>query len=237
MPVWRGSNDVTPGKRKWKLGDRASTIVEYSGPVTDLLTGAPDRGDEISGIAGRVVDVEVEELDAGAGKMLVTCEQIQAEATYDTPLGDPQYEIDFQEVRRPIELHPDCGVLTDAALAAKKTWENWEDLTEDDYTDDPSATSPWTLATYLGKKKAGINDYVVYAPIVRRVLLYNAKPDDVGANSGRRQNPPTGAFAESGDWDWLCGADRFLWKGARGERTTEWMGADFWDENIYPAGA
>lgn len=236
MPVWRGSEAVTPGKRKWKLGDRLSTIIEYAGPVADLLTEAPDRGDEVSDISGRVVDVEVEEGEGGTGKMLVTCEQIQAEATYDTPLGDPQYEIDFQEVRRPIELHPDCGVLTDTALAAKKTWENWEELTEDHYTEDLASATPWDLATYLAKKKAGQNDYVVYAPIVRRILLYNAKPDDIGVNSGRRQNPPTGSFAEVAEWAWLQGPDRFLWKGARGERTTEWMGADLWDEDVYPAG-
>lgn len=235
------------GTRKLKIVPKPTATYEYGGTRAALMAGRPRLGADFETIEGThfyVTEVDIDDVGNGdAAKMIVTTEAAYAaeSGTYE-PIGEAQYGVKFQELRRKIEAHPCCGTLTTSALAAGKTWETWQALTDSDYIPAVSGDipyfydmGPWALSTYKDMKKKGTDEYVVYLPIVTRVLSYKGRVSGIGQQSGRRQNPPSGSFDFISSYKWLAGPDEIQQRGNKYERQSSWMGAEVVNTDLYPA--
>ncbi len=238
---WVGQNTITLGKPKWRFQvDKATVTLPFTGAVQDLMSQRPLVSSQIEGYADYgllVTSVEIDEEDGGTGTMIVTLETTGVDPVTTAPLGEPSFEIDFGELTRPIEMHPRCGVLKADRPSAdsngsKRTWEDWANLTSADYDD--SGENKWKLSDYQSLKAAGVDNYNVGSPVLRRTLRYFVPPPDIGADCYVQQDPPNGCpFAGVDSWNWLVGPDRCTREGRLYIRVTEWIGAQTISALIY----
>jgi hypothetical protein len=244
MARWRGSKELKPGKADWDFSSsKTSVTTSYTGSYSNCLAHRPALAAEILAFPDLyVTSAKVVELDAGAGRIDLVLEAAVDSSTFSTePLGEPTYENEWAEVQKPLETHPECGFLTanrdkykdgvQSEDGKQRTWEDWQSLTDNDYDSSPG----WSLEQYKSLKERGVDSYVVFQPIVRRTTIHLARPVDLGAASGKRQTPPGAAnFSRISDFEWLGGADRCTKSKRTYTRTTEWQGAELWDELVYP---
>lgn len=257
-PRWRGSRDIEQGKiHVEETAGKKIVTMELTGTYERCLARKPKIGATMSGQSSdlKVTSSKVTELDGGAGRIDVTLEAALDESSNSTePLGEPQYEIEWVRLEKPIETNPHCGRLYDGRAKYKdgivnetegkqRTWEDWESLVYEapdgyasgDYIEDSPASPTWSLEEYKSLKESGQDSYVVYHPVVRRTSSHLAKPPDVGTYAGKRQEPPGAAgFARTSDFEWLGGPDRCVKSRRTYTRTTEWHGADAWSDLTYP---
>jgi len=250
-PRWRGSKDLTQGKVHYEaIVGKSIVTTSFEGPYAVCVSRQPKPGSSIAGIAAghKITRVNVIELDGDAGRIEVTLEKpLSEEELDDEPIGEPTFEIEWIELQRPIEMHPNCGTLKagrykwnggvkqgDADNTTKgdlHTWDDWAELDADDYQAG-GADSSWSLAQYKSLKAKGVDSYVLAQPILRRTLIYLKPPEGIGAATGKRTTPPKD-FTPGG-WQWLGGPDRCVKQGRTFTRSTEWRGAEVWSPLIYP---
>jgi len=232
-----GGDSVTAAQcqRKLSITTTPTASYEISGNRATLLSGKPDIGavfETVLGVDFRVTKIDLDDLDGGQAKMTIYTEATLI-ATYTDPIGDPVCTVEFQELRKKIETHPCMGQLTNDARLAGKSFEQWQDLTLDDWIDATSipafwsSIGAWAVDDYQTMKEKGEEDYVMYPPVLTRTLSYTAPPTDIGIRCGTQQTPPAGSFPFSDLYDWLAGPDSLTRKGAKFERKTTWIGADF----------
>lgn len=235
--IWRGPRRLEQGATRWSFGEKITAEVSYNGPYDLCLQERPARGATVAGFTnlGMVVDTaEVDELDGGAGVLRLTLISPQAdESNYSTAaIGEPQYELDFEEVTKKIESHPKCGNLT-GSNGETITWDEWDKLLVDTDFYTP-VVGGWSVNEYLQLKNAGVDEYPVAAPVVRRTTYHMARPADVGLDCFTRQDPPSAGFEAIDDYEWIKGTDRCTKQGRVYARVTEWKGADTWSTILYP---
>jgi len=239
--------------QEWGQTLKITAVKE--GDFSTLLGAMPARGDVVgtfSGVAVNCTTTKLEQLDGTGGKLTVEAESVLLQATYSAALGEPQYEIEFEELTKKIEQHPCCGTLKPGG----RNWDEWQDFTDADYvkrgdtahggaalpsgiwaTIDTGSGPAWSLDDYLAIKNLGVEDSVYYYPVVIRTLQYLAKPTDIGNNSGLRSTPPVGSFADISSYSWLQGADSCTKRGNLYERITKWTGTDLVVAIVYPPGS
>lgn len=237
-----GADTATGWKRDLSFAQKVNGTYKQEGERSALLGLIPSRGHSMETVLGVelfVTSAKLVDLDGGAAQLSVECEAFSSESSTSTaPLGVPQYETEWTELRKKLETHPCCGVINPESLL---TWENWVEMkTPADYVlrtdtthggpnDIPSAYSSigaWNLDNYRELKANGVEEYPIYYPIVTRTLSYLARPSGVGSASGKIQNPPFGSFDYISDYKWLAGPDRCVRKGDKYERTQRWVGCD-----------
>lgn len=256
-PRWRGSRDIEQGKIDVEeTAGKKVVTMELNGPYERCLARRPKVGQSMAGQGSdlKVITVKVTELDGGAGRINVTLEATTDESTNSTePIGEPQYEIQWTRMEKPIELHPRCGRLYEGRAKYKdgqinetegkqRTWDDWESLSDvapegygnGDYVEESDDSDTWSLDDYKSLRERGQESYQVSYPVVRRTSSHLAKPGDVGAMIGRISEPPTAAnFTRVNDFEWLMTGDSCT-KGRRSyTRTSEWTGAKKWSRLTY----
>ena len=120
------------------------------------------------------------------------------------------------------------------------SFENWQEIDATNWTTATSiptfwaSIGAWSLEKYLDFKYDGVEEFVMYLPVVTRTLTYLGRPDGLGANCGTQQTPPSPSYDYISRYQWLLGADACVQKGDKYERKTSWMGAERVDPNLYP---
>jgi len=257
MSVWRGTKELTFGKAHVETtASKLIVTTEVNGPYVKCLAKQPAIGQAITGFAAalRVTASKVTELDGGAGRIDITLEAaLDDSGQSPDAIGEPTYEIEYGELEKPLETHRLCGKLkpnrprykdgeNNPAEGKQRTWEDWQSLDDNDYDGTGHPLKPagntetlWTREQYKSLKEKGQDSYVVAAPIIRRTTIHLRKPDDIGAATGKRQNPPAAAnFANVTGFDWLAGPDRCTKSKRTFTRSSEWIGAEEWSELTYP---
>lgn len=243
-----GSGGIIAANCARKLKITLNPTAEYtiSGNRADLLAGRPGVGDlfeTIDGVKFTVTSMELDDIEQGnSAKMTIFTECPYASATYGVPelIGGPQYTVKFQELRQRIEAHPACGTFVGTTELPKPTWDDWAKFTNSNWVPKPGAEipdwldmGPWTLPTYQDLKKRGVDEYTLYLPIVICTQVYTRDPGDIGKQSGRRNAPPSDAYAYVSNYQWLCGPDELQQRGDKYERTTTWMACEFVSPKLY----
>jgi hypothetical protein len=243
-----GSNWTNDFKRVLHY-ERTKVTATYTreGSKAALEAALPAIGaaaETIATIALSVTGVELADAEGDTAKLTVSAEAQLDSTTTSTPLGEPVYEVDFVELRKKIEEHPCCGKLQASASThfpdTPPTWEDWPMLMDNNWataTGIPtfwSSIGAWTLEDYLSMKKKGVEEFVMYLPVVTRSLTYLARPTGLGERSGTQSNPPTGSYSYISKYEWLLGEDGAVRRGDKYERKTKWMGAERIEGFLYP---
>ena len=170
--------------------------------------------------------VDIDDIGSGhAAKMTVTCSAANSELTGSlTPLGEAKYDTQFAELRKKIEAHPCMGSIHSTGVAATGIPSFWTSI------------SAWTLANYKTLKAKGVEEFVMYLPVLTRTLEYLGRPSGLGDKSGKRQSPPTLCYDFIADYDWLLGPDECVQRGDKYERKTTWLASNKVEALLYPAG-
>jgi hypothetical protein len=244
--LWRGTQALQQGKSSWDItATKQVCNTSYNGPYAQCIALKPALQATIAEFPGaNVTQVKVVELDGGAGRIDITLEsQLDPSQFGSDPLGPPVFELAFQEVQKPLEVHPCCGILKPARpinpyVNKIVTWEDWWALTDADYDSTGTGSGiwasvpKWSLATYKAKKEKGEDSYVVYAPIIKRTTIHLYPPGDVGDASGKIQSPPSNPFGVD-EWQYLAGPDQVTQQKRTFTRVSEWHGAEYVDSEIY----
>ena len=224
---------------------KATATYTRSGESAALAASVPSVGTDFETIGAvhfYVSSVEIEDLETGvASKLTVVAEGRYPEETGAiTAIGPALYDVEFQELRKKLEDHPCCGKLKPAANNELPSFENWQEIDASNWI--PATSIPtfwasigaWSLETYLDFKYDGVEEFVMYLPVVTRTLTYLGRPEGLGANCGTQQAPPGAAYDYISRYRWLLGPDACVQKGDKYDRKTSWMGADMVHPKIYP---
>lgn len=237
MPRTRGKFSVKQLPHRIRsTSDGRSYIIPFVGPYAQLLTMEPAIDALMPGFGNlyRVSEVVIERGKSLEGTMDVTITLPRRDNDNtgdDSEIGDPVYELDWSEERRPIEEHKKCGQLkadrpyykypsraahntnnkgvskadSDSAEDgpfAQRTWDDWASLDDQDY----EKTGQWTLANYKGLKEKGYNDYPVSFPVAR-VTIYSRYRKSPNGSVWQISTPP-GACGAPGGWTYVKTASR-----------------------------
>lgn len=251
-PVWRGPKTLQPGKVNWDFqATKVVAATEFNGPYETCLAQRPVIGQSINGIGYgvKVISCKIDESDGGAGIIKLVLEAEQSNSEYSTePIGEPIYEVEAVELQKPLEQHPQVGILSpvrqkfnedgfpDPDKGKQRTWDNWPELTDADSAPpgvafDYFATGSVTLAKYKELREKGVESWATGYPVARRTSYYIGQPQTFRIYV--RQTPPIACGAPTG-YQYLRTADRVAREGRRCTRVEEWTGAEEWDSLLYP---
>ena len=134
---WIGPKELQQRRARWKFTiEKITCTVAFDGPYDTMVANVPPIGNTLKGITVGgsylpIVDVDINEKEGPAGEMTVTLEIQRTTRQDDTfQVGDPTYELEFAELLKKIETHPNCGPLKPGTT---KTWDDWATLSNDDY--------------------------------------------------------------------------------------------------------
>jgi hypothetical protein len=241
-PVWVGSSAIQETADSPQISNTKDGIVFtkiFTGPYASLLSSMPSRLSSVTGVpTSYTVDTVLIKNGPGAvGTMTITC---CLAPSISTGSGDSTEEVEWVEVQRPLKSHKmfqhdgDKELeLTD--LAAIQIWQNQTDpvkLAAFQYDDASGTTQTLTAnAIYYGKKwLRGQESYNEYAPVCRSTISSPSSPTSGGC--GIITTAP-GIAHPPADYQWLKNADRVLKRNRTWERVQEWLGAWWWDPDIY----
>jgi len=234
-----------------------SIIIPYVGPYDQLKALEPPLDSTVTGFPAdyKVSEVSLDEGRSVEGKMTVTITKPHSEPDSNdpNPLGDPIYESDYLEERRPTEDNKRCGRLkpdrpyyefpdrktstanpkknaSEAAADAEKTykqrtWDHWQSLDADDY--DASGSGTWSLAQYKSLKERGRNDYPVAFPVCTATTYHRGRPGS-GQGINQEGNPPGECDPPSG-YFYVKSGDRKTKQARIWTRVQTWRGYDSTD--------
>lgn len=247
--VWRGPKTLEQQKLKWSFeSEQQSVVVPFAGPYSVCVAKRPKVGGTLAGFTSTnmtITKVEIEEGDGETATMSVYLGATKApdSDTSFAAIGEPIYELDFQELTKPLEQHPKCGILnpdrTEKEKLGKKraTWDDWADLEQDvDYI----GVGPvqWDLATYQAKRQKGIENFQIVFPIVRRTLTFYRQPSGIGDGCFHQEYPPGEAEwpTEIGGHEvkYIKSTEKLRKQGRVRTLETEWIGAWDFDSDLYP---
>lgn len=255
-PTWKGSTAVheqAGSPVRTEDSGVVQVVRTYRGPYAAVLAFRPAIGatmDDLSDNDMKVVNSELQPDGAG----------LQGPATLvvtlSKALDEVIEEIDFGTLEKPVESHPYYSLITPSIWSAFMKWESEPNpvlkgalkytytVTYPDY--DPATGAalgePYNqeyvaqltgiIAELAAKKLRGTTSYVVAAPTLRRTTFSNSKPTPSGIGKRAPAAPFTNAPA---GYVWLKMVDRVTYRSNanRWERVEEWVGADFWDVDLY----
>jgi len=248
----------------WSLEEKVTAVIKYAGTYADCLaavlveTPTYKRGQIVTIDGVTLMTLEKITLKKSPGNRgtisLVYSKQLPTDTLLDGE-EPPRFECEWVEISRPIEQHPRYTLNknldgTDANLYAvihpsgfafirayfaadaeeqKAMWDPTADTgTIEEFGDHTG------MKELITKKLRGQYDFILYSPVIRAVSAVNGIP--AASNCGLRKAPPAEADAPA-NYQYLQTADRTIPNGTGGRytRTLEFTGADWIDEDIYPA--
>ncbi len=268
---------------KWKQGvDRVQETPEspeidtrggrrvynrtFLGEYAALQDRQPTEGQRVEDLPGRcvVTSFVLSKLIGGRGRLRVSAEDMDyASSVREREESQPQYEIEWVQLEKPIEQHPRYGTggaseLSDEDRAAVDAWRNEPNVAarkDRKYRttpeSDPDATLSENAQNLADKIAKGVDTYLVFYPVVRRTRTTNIPSTASDINTQilaknlraklRYVDIPITLWVErSSAWKevdlyYLKTADRCTRTGNRGawERIEEWTGAETWDPDLY----
>jgi hypothetical protein len=252
---WVGSREIreVPDSPDWDFSNTDDSCTRvFEGPYDKILASPPTTGQVMAGVpAGFYVDrVKVKRHKSGKGTMTVMLSRKKSGTAAAGP-EQPQYEVEWSKVDRPLETHPRYGAggakeLAEEDLVDIEKWkdEKNESLRKDfKYTPYDGSTSTVELgasAKDLARKLLkGTTSYQVYVPVLRKTTPRRTKKAAAGA--GFRDTPSAAEFGtlpvqKSGAaYVWMKTADRSVKSGRNGtwNGVEEWMGFDAVDTDLY----
>lgn len=251
---WCGSRAITehPESGDWDFSNSEDACTRvYEGPYAALLSSRPSPGQVMAGMpAGFAVDrVKVKRAKSGKGTMTITLARTNGGSSDNSAPEQPQYEIDWSEVQKPLEQHPiwKSGAvlaLADSDWCDIGAWKEEKDAALRKlfkYRDERSG-SIYPLLTnaraFAAKALAGTTSYSVWIPVLRRTTA--VRRNISGAVAGRIATPPDefGTLpvrSGGGSYVWFKTADRSSRSGKHGKwrRIEEWTGFDTVDTDLY----
>lgn len=264
--LWRGSKRITeaPDSPDWEFGNDKDTCTRvFVGPYAACLRDRPTYGASMADLPPElrrlyfVRRVRLRRAPGQKGILTVTAEyeHMSGSRAGDKKESEPQDEIEWTQIERPLEQHPlyqeadntvtpprpaGARALSADDLNALAMWEREEDykLRKDFKFKNPDGEE-LTLsanAQHLARKKLrGQDTYLVFAPVFRRTTQMRACPD--GSLCGRRQRLTFLSGDMRNKYEYLQSADRGTRSGDHGrwQRAREWTGAEYWDPDIYPS--
>lgn len=240
--IWRGPKNMVQQKLRWSFtAEGEELVVPFEGPLSVALASKPRPGMKLRGFTAgdlRVQRVDIEEGDGDSAKMVVTLAMPKApdSDTSTESLGEPIFEVDFQELTKVLEQNRKCGKLKPGRPAVngkKRTWDDWADLTEEDYDDSGGA---WSLSVYKGLRAQGVESFSIAYPVIRRTLYFLRTPLYVGYGCYMRQAPPVGAPTSVGGEliSYIKTTEKLRKEGRLRTLETEWIGANAFAAELYP---
>ena len=227
-----------PDSPEWDWTNQKVTCTRtFEGLYADLFAQRPDIDDQMVGYEGLpVVNVKIKRAVSGKATMTVVLEVEVTDA-------EPQYEIDWAGVEKPIEQHPlfkslfpdpsGTGNFTAAQVTAYNNYQAWENAADAATKASAYNQLSATFKKLAQKKMRGVTSYLVPAPVARITTLTLSVSAASPCGSVSNSVPdfpdlPTG-------YKWLSTADRSTRTGRWGkwQQVQEWTGADNWDSDIY----
>ena len=247
-PVWIGSVDLqeSPDSPQISLSKEGLVYTKiYSGPWSAIVSAMPQRLSTVTGVPNYlVVDTAAAKPGyGGTGTLTITCCESPSPGIGDVSV--PIEEIEWVEVQRPLLSHKmfqSGGVneLDDGDLSDIIAWQNQEKPSERkafrfpnpnaDGDPDPDTLSA-NAQVYAKKWLRGQELYNEYAPVYRSTLTLPTPPPTGGC--GIIGDPATTATTVPPYYKWLKSADRLARRSRTYERIQEWLGAWWWDDDIY----
>lgn len=243
---WVGSKEVTECRDspEWDYVSGKTTCVRvFEGPYSKCLTAKPTLFAPMTGFPAtmRVISVKIKRQPGNKGVLTITLEQSTTVSPPDEEeSNEPQYELEWREIEKPIEQHPnlknkdDSDIITDAHMTkveeyfSTKSPQSRKEI-YDGLTGDSGTKAKWLI----NKRRRGVESYVLYAPVVK--VTYESQYSAKGTNCGKIIDPPAASGAPT-NYKYLQTADRSTRSGSKGrwQRCKEYTGAEFWDAELYP---
>ena len=262
MPRTRGKFSVKQLPHRIRsTSDGRSYIIPYVGPYAQLLTMEPAIDSLMPGFGDlyRVSEVVIERGKSLEGSMDVTITLPRRDKDNtgdDAQIGDPLYELDWSEERRPIEEHRKCGRLkanrpyykypskafhetnnkryygddgkkSPDGPFERRTWDDWASLDDEDY----DKTGEWSLSDYLSLKEGSTNDYPIAFPVAR-VTIYSRYRKVPNGNVWSVSTPP-GACNAPGGWTYVKTSSRSTKQARLYTLVEEWRGYNAKEARIF----
>jgi len=235
MSVWRIKPGVsiveTMGSPHYHFTAAESSITRvFMGRFRDLLKSRPKVGSAMSGLDSKYHVADVDIVPAGGGKGTMTIRLDAGPADKDeTQVSDPVYEIEWQEIEKPIEKHPRYKDVPEHYMAMVQAYFATSDPAERAGIE--AAINSVRARELITKRLRGTESYVIYIPVARKTtdrtthLLTNA----CGAVGDPGFSVPTG-------YSWMKSASRCSRTGRLGKwkHSEEWTGLKDLDADLYP---
>ena len=179
----------------------------------------------------RVASCVVEHERGDAGTLTVTWEGLAV--TEDEDEGDvqmPPDEIDvsYEQQELDIRKHPYFAALTSSDLAGAKAYVEAGDPVT--LAELQSLGSDPLVNDLILRLQRGVENYVVYAPVIRHTSYFLNPPWLDGG--GYIDFPSIPGGAPSG-WQYLRAGDSMTWNGSFYKLTRSWQAAPLWDGALY----
>lgn len=232
--------DVT-GRISWEsggvsVGDVIGRQIVVEGQFAELEATAISlqRGDVVEDYFNMGVDsAELSPRQGGLAKLTIRLVPSTAFETAEDPLRET-VEIDMAQIEKPILTHPkltgdmpaNLALWRDGADEALKRADKYKDAAGNE------KTLTETEKKWAAKIRAGVESYLVFAPVITLTGSYDGRPEsDVPGHI----DTPT--VSVSG-FEYLKTCDRVRQNADRTwERVQQWTGADKWDADIYTLGS
>ena len=227
-----------PDSPEWDFTNQKVTCTHvYEGKYADLLSGRPNIDDVIPGYDGLpVVSIKIKRRVSGFAAMTVVTEIEITDA-------QPQYEIDWTGLEKPVEQHPLFASLFPDPAGVQQ-WTDDQNTAYNNFTYWETASDPTTKAANYKKltggfqqlaqlKMRGTTSYIVPAPVARITTL-TLSVAQVGACGSLVSQVPDFPGLPAG-YQWLGTADRSTRTGRWGkwQRVTEYTGGQTIDTILY----
>jgi len=245
-PVWTGSSALQETSDSPQITvnkDGRQYVKILMGPWDAIQAAVPARLSAMSGAGGLLVDTAIAKNGPGGiGTLTITCCNSPSPGIPSDGTSSPTEEVEWVEVQRPLKSHKmfqagGVAALTLPDLSAIQVWQNQADPVSMAAFTYPTDAGPraGTLSTnakiYATKWLRGQEIYNEYAPVFRSTVALSSQPETgdcglIGSPVATESTPPS-------DYQWLKNADRCLKRSKTWERVQEWLGAWWWDPDIY----
>jgi hypothetical protein len=245
-PVWKGSSALIELPESPEITSSKDGLVyvkTFKGPISLIISSMPSRLSSYPGVPRslKVDTVKAKNGPGGIGTLTITCCQSPVSGIVDGA-PEPIEEVEWVEVQRPLKSHKMFQAggdheLDDGDLSDLVAWQNQNDpvamkafkfpLANNGGTDDLSDNAK----IYARKWLRGQESYNEYAPVFRSTTTLPSQPESGGC--GIIGNPDAQGSTPPPYYQWLKNADRVMKRNRTWERIQEWLGAWWWDPDIY----
>lgn len=256
-----------PGSETIKLvgfetinGDNTQFVFHYAGRMETLQDVAPKRGtiwDEPSGPWNQytVVSSSITREECEMGELTVQCCFYEV-GNKDGELVTERYEVQFAETTQPLAFHPDFPKKSDKiANGDSDIADEWKKFLlspehiqiGEKYLEDPSDDTsakdvPDKIKSWVQLYNKGIQQFMVYLPVVVRVSTYEMPPSKLVSGVGKLETPPDKEVIPQGfdgSDKWLKTGDNYSQESGTGKwtRTETWTYAHEWPKLLYSKGS